>query len=784
MQRSFKTVIISEESYFTLNGGFAVIYLKDGKGDRIIKDCVDVSRAGLKLPYRFLNPLQTAFFYYWVPEKDKSVLCVAPTSAGKTGLIYTFFSAFTGKKLYLAPTKALCDEKFREFSSIFGKQNVSIRTGDKFDFLPPDTEYIVSTYESCLASARSGSSWFEDVEAICVDEVHFLMFGGSRGIFLEELIAHTRARGKSILALSATIPKSAAEEYSQWLSAKLFYSSWRPVPLERRIEPLSEIEKEIFGTRLKGDVSERIVNVALKICKSQKVLIFVYKKVLGWKILEEFDRQGYGVINESVPFEKRTRVPPDKAVVGFHNADIPYDERVEMERSFRDGNLRFLIATQTMAYGVNLPADEALIVVRHYISKTLPDTSTILQMEGRVGRFGISEKGISRIIPLSGENVLKRELEKFFNSPDTRTSLEKLLEGDSEKRISDVDAMTLLVLGIIVSNKIDITDRAWAEEEIRRILSFMKTSFSVEISHIITILEESGCIKGGKVTPLGRILASSLTPPSAYKEFLRRYKGVDSAKLMSQVAYIIRPLLFFRDFQKSFIDILPQRLKEEIELEISDIYEEESILNLWMTGRIWWYFRNPPAQFYLRPDALQLVKFLSSLKFLGYIRLSLRDIMKVGMSLSFGVHPEFSLLCGSEKIGFSRANAIYHTASQMGMSFKSCLEMLKSKDADFSQAIFRTMLKRAEFIDTSLRSEWAQYDPQKREERLKMIERINHEINIIFSAFDDVESEDDLFDEELARIMVFVKEGSVRAAEISRDELKKFLQEEEQYQKN
>ena len=779
---SVKLVDISSESYFTPSGGFSVIYLHDTSvRRRVVRDCIEVEKEGLHLPYRFLNPLQTAFFHFWNPEEDGSALCVAPTSAGKTGLIYLFFSRFEGRKVYLAPTKSLCDEKYREFRKMFGRENVSIRTGDRFEFEPPKTEYVVATYESCLASARSKSSWFHEAQAICIDEVHFLMFGGSRGIFLEELIAHIRSKSKNILALSATVPKDAAVEYANWLSAKLFYSEWRPVPLQRKIEPLSEIERRIFGSRQKGSIAERIVKVATKITKSPKVIIFVYKKALGWKILEEFDRMGLPVLNETVPFDKTVYSPPEKCVVAFHNADIPFDERQLIEKNFREGDLRFLVATQTMAYGVNLPADEALIIVRNWMSKMLPDTSTILQMEGRVGRFGISEKGISRIIPLSGENILKRELEKFFYSPDTRTSLEKLIEeGEREKRITEIDAMTLLVLGILVSNDIDLSERERAIEEIRNVLSYMKTSFPVDVKIIVDILEDTGCIKNGRLTPLGKILASSLTPPSSYREFVRRLHGVERDEFFDSVAYVIRPLLFFRDFSRGFVDMLPPHLKEELEAKMTDVFEEENILELWMMGELWWFFRSPPSQFYLRPDALQLTKLLSQLKFYGILDFSLKDIMKITLSLSAGIHPDFSPFCSLREIGFGRGNAIYHSARELGLSPEETFHMLKKGDKKFRETMFRMMVKKAEFIDPGLVSEWAERDRTKQMERMRVIEKINSEVSLIFQRFSELSenSIDELFDDEIVRIQVFVKLGRESAVEMSRDELKVFLDQD------
>jgi helicase len=357
--------------------------------------------------------------------------------------------------------------------------------------------------------------------------------------------------------------------------------------------------------------------------------------------------------------------------------------------------------------------------------------------------------------------------------------LQKLIQGeDRERKITDLDAITLITLGIIVSSDVELKDKKRAEEEIKKVLSFMKTTFNYDVGKVISILEDAGCIKDGKITPLGRVLASTLIPPSAYREFRRRYYGVSPSDRLNAIAYIIRPILFFRDFQKGFIDLLPERLRTDIEAKISDVYEEESILELWMMGEIWWYFRNPPAQFYLRPDALQFVKFISQLKFYGYIDISLKEIMKIALSLSFGVHPDFSLLCGRGNIGFGRGNSIYYAAKQKNLRLGEVIDLVKKKDKGFARALYDVMLARAEFLDPSLRSEWAKYDKSKELERIKIIERINQEINTILSSFDDVQNEDDLFDEEMARVMVFVKLRVEPALQMSKDDLKVFLQQD------
>ena len=89
----------------------------------------------INLPYEYLNPLQSDFLPY-LEDDNTNVVVAAPTSSGKTLVAELFASRAIslGKKvLYIAPMKALADEKQREWShpnSYFKKYKIEILTGD------------------------------------------------------------------------------------------------------------------------------------------------------------------------------------------------------------------------------------------------------------------------------------------------------------------------------------------------------------------------------------------------------------------------------------------------------------------------------------------------------------------------------------------------------------------------------------------------------------------------------------------------------------------------------
>ena len=99
----------------------------------------------------------------------------------------------------------------------------------------------------------------------------------------------------------------------------------------------------------------------------EKCLLFVHDKTTGKELVRQL--RGEGVVTE------------------FHNADAPKDTRKRIESEFKDpmGKIRVLVATSTLAWGVNVPAKNAIIVgTTRGINQV--DLADIHQMAGRAGR--------------------------------------------------------------------------------------------------------------------------------------------------------------------------------------------------------------------------------------------------------------------------------------------------------------------------------------------------------------------------------------------------------------
>jgi activating signal cointegrator complex subunit 3 len=89
--------------------------------------------------------------------------------------------------------------------------------------------------------------------------------------------------------------------------------------------------------------------------------------------------------------------------IGLHHAGLSNHDRDIVERLYLNGSIQVLVATATLAWGVNLPA--RLVIVKgteyfdgktsRYVDYPLTD---VLQMIGRAGRPGFDDKGIAVVM--------------------------------------------------------------------------------------------------------------------------------------------------------------------------------------------------------------------------------------------------------------------------------------------------------------------------------------------------------------------------------------------------
>ncbi len=114
--------------------------------------------------------------------------------------------------------------------------------------------------------------------------------------------------------------------------------------------------------------------------------------------------------------------------LAYHHAGLTHEERHIVEEGFREGTIKFLAATTTLAAGVNMPVRRVIIRSPFSYMTNLLTKESYLQMSGRAGRKGQDNIG-EAIIFASNISEFKASCD-LLNKP--LSPLKSCLSGDLE----------------------------------------------------------------------------------------------------------------------------------------------------------------------------------------------------------------------------------------------------------------------------------------------------------------------------------------------------------------
>ncbi|MEM2779721.1 MAG: DEAD/DEAH box helicase [Candidatus Bathyarchaeia archaeon] len=324
--------------------------------------------------------------------EGRNLVLASPTASGKTLVAELCALKHVlekdGKVLYLTPLRALANEKYEEFEKYSaitksdGKRvSVGISTGD-YDSSDPWLEHydiIVATNEKVDSLLRHKAKWLDEVSLVVADEVH-LLNEVERGPTLEVVLARLMQTNPDIqiLALSATINN--VEEIAGWLRAGYITTEWRPITLKEGVLFHDEIQfKNGDARKIEKEVKNPAINLALHTVKTggQALIFAVTRKsavalakktakkieeVLSKPAKRALEREAERILGAG----EKTRISEllaelVKRGVAFHHAGLGSEHRKIIEDSFREGKIKVLTATPTLAFGVNLPARTVII---------------------------------------------------------------------------------------------------------------------------------------------------------------------------------------------------------------------------------------------------------------------------------------------------------------------------------------------------------------------------------------------------------------------------------------
>lgn len=312
-------------------------------------------------------------------ESDDNWLIATPTGSGKTLMAEWSIQRallWGGKAAYVAPLKAILEEKENEWSAKYPEVNLGVFTGDRdrSNQKPSDRDLMLFTPEKLAGYFyrwKKNIEWISRLNAVIFDEFH-LLGEASRGPSLEALISRLRRVNPfaKIIGLSATMPNY--EELASWLGATAFVSDWRPVPIKYRVLRFKKVAQK-FDLLLSEILENRE--------HGGKTLVFVNSRKRSETLA--------------------TRLMENGVVADFNHAGLDLKRRSATQNAMRKGALDVVVSTSTLEMGVNFPARKVVIYDSYgFDGESFSPLSVqrYLQCSGRAGRPGFDDYGESVIL--------------------------------------------------------------------------------------------------------------------------------------------------------------------------------------------------------------------------------------------------------------------------------------------------------------------------------------------------------------------------------------------------
>ncbi|MBI5267798.1 MAG: DEAD/DEAH box helicase [candidate division Zixibacteria bacterium] len=470
------------------------------------------------------------------------MIIAAPTSSGKSfcaELVAAKALAERRKVALLFPLKSLAEEKYRIFEALFGGLGVKclIATGDRSEndeaFLRGDYQLAVSIYEKFDLLLTTELDALANIGLVVVDELQMLGVP-RRGAVLERLLTRINSSTyrPSLVGLSAVLGGDSLTKLGEWLGATVVEEAVRPVDLLVGVAAEKSIRFRSFNT---GAVTNTACPFGETVDGMIDGLIDQIKQTEGSTLVFLKSRQN--TVDLAFRLAASASFPPAKTAleelsaeepsflvrslsqamsrgVAFHNSDLSPRQRRIVEEAFTRGEVRVLVATTTLAMGVNLPVDTVYLETVKFVVGAYDDRASLApisraefeNMCGRAGRLGLNADGPGKAIVLAGSEFDRDILwESYVAFADSQ---------DSERLSSAFDslppedwALGMCVCGLATSES-DLKN-LYA----RTLHARLQGDTHLDWAAVVRALERRGCIRSDGddntliVTPRGRAVA-------------------------------------------------------------------------------------------------------------------------------------------------------------------------------------------------------------------------------------------------------------------------------------
>jgi helicase len=337
------------------------------------------------------------------------------------------------RAVMLRPMRALVNDKFDYMRSMYGDHLTVVRaTGEYSDqvgtIYTGQYDLALLTYEKFL-NIVTGTPWvLRGMSLVVVDEAQNIS-DPTRGPSLEFLLTllrsgHARGGAPQIVALSAVIGETHGME--RWLDAGLLKTDQRPVPLRESVVDSSGHATHLMPDQTISDEQFVTPEWVVGGQGSKQIVIPLVRKIVGEDkkviVFRSFKGETVGT---ALYLSTALGLPPAASVlsqlsggdlsaastasrqalqggVGFHNSDLSALERAALERTFRDpsSDLKVIVATTTLAMGINTPAEAVVVAGLTHPGPTQYTVAEYKNMVGRAGRTGYATEGELYIVAI------------------------------------------------------------------------------------------------------------------------------------------------------------------------------------------------------------------------------------------------------------------------------------------------------------------------------------------------------------------------------------------------
>ena len=330
-----------------------------------------------------------------IPEimTGRDVIACAQTGSGKTAayLLPIINSLMTGRArarmpraLVLIPTRELAQQVVATFDKFTKNHNLkcTIIIGGEFiggqeKELEKGIDVLIATPGRLLDIIERGKVMLLDTKTLVIDEADKMM---DMGFFpaIEKLLSFLPPKRQNIF-LSATMPESIKLEAHKLLKDPI------EVIIERDTQHIEAIDQQVILTTAKTKRST--LEKVLKNNAVKNAIIFCNRKVSAGNLYAALKKEGFKV--------------------GMLHGDMPQTKRTETLAEFKSGVIKFLVASDVAARGIDVKS------LSHVINYDVPmNTEDYTHRIGRTGRAGRRGVAITFVLPQeeAGWNLIQSEV--------------------------------------------------------------------------------------------------------------------------------------------------------------------------------------------------------------------------------------------------------------------------------------------------------------------------------------------------------------------------------------